>query len=140
MRVETMSVLLVGENLGRFPRLLRWLDSRGCFCQFALSHEDACNLVSQIQFDLVISQYQLPDRTAFPLLDLLAGSSTTLIFTTIVENDSLWLPMLERGERCIGGSVLQANNLSEALDKVLSAALKSGNVETLPAGVGFRPS
>jgi hypothetical protein len=140
MGVETISVLLVGENLGRSSKLLRWLDSRGCFYQLALSYQDACNLVSQTQFDLVISQYQLPDRTAFPLLDLLAGSPATLFFSAVVENGSLWLPMLERGERCIGASVLRSNDLSEALDKVLGAVLKPGHMETLPSGFGLKSS
>ena len=70
----------------------------------AQSYRDAFNLVSHTQFDLVLSQYQLPDRTAFPLLDWLVGSSATLFFSTRVEKGFLWLQMLERGKRCVGYS------------------------------------
>jgi hypothetical protein len=50
------------------------------------SYRDAFNLVSHTQFDFVLSQYQLPDRTAFPLLDWLVGSFATLFFSARVED------------------------------------------------------
>jgi CheY-like chemotaxis protein len=102
MGIEPVKVLLVGEGARNSLQLLQWLSHRGCSCQVAQSCRDACNLVSRTQFDLVLSQYQLPDRTAFPLVDGLAGSPATLFFSTRVESGSLWLKMLERGKRCIG--------------------------------------
>jgi CheY-like chemotaxis protein len=115
-------VFLVGENISHYRQLLQWPHHRGCLSQFAPSYHEAYNLLSRTQFDVVISQYQLPDRTAFPLLDLLAGSPATLFFSKVVENGSLWLPMLERGQRCVGASVVQPNNLIQALDKALNTA------------------
>ena len=79
-RRKDMRVLLVGETARSSLQLLQWLNNRGCRCQLAQSYRDACNLVSRAQFDLVLSQYQLPDRTAFPLLDWLAGSRRDSIF------------------------------------------------------------
>ena len=125
MSTRLISVLLVGEALKNFPQLLRWLDSRGCRCELAQCYRDACNLVSCAQFDLVLSQYQLPDRTAFPLLDRLAGSPATLFFSSRVEDGSLWLKMLDRGNRCVGAPLLRSNDLTEALGTVLDAAVQS---------------
>jgi CheY-like chemotaxis protein len=119
MSTKLISVLLVGEALESFPQLLRWLDSRGCRCQLAQSYRDACKLVSCTQFDLVLSQYQLPDRTAFPLLDLLVGSPATLFFCARVEDGSLWLKMLDRGNRCVGAPLLRSDDLTEALGTVM---------------------
>jgi CheY-like chemotaxis protein len=131
MGINPVMVLLVGEGARNSLQLLQWLNHRGCSCEVAQSCQDACNLVSRTQFDLVLSQYQLPDRTAFPLLDGLAGSPATLFFSTRVENGSLWLKMLERGKRCIGAPVLQSNALTDALARVLDAAPESREKEAV---------
>jgi CheY-like chemotaxis protein len=129
MNSKRISVLLVGETLKNFPQLLRWLDRRGCRYQLAQSYRDARKLVSCTPFDLVLSQYQLPDRTAFPLLDRLVGSPATLFFCARVEDGSLWLKMLDRGNRCVGAPLLRSDDLTEALGTVLDAALQSSEVE-----------
>jgi CheY-like chemotaxis protein len=138
MSTRLISILLVGEALENFPQLLRWLDSRGCRCQLARSYRDACNLVSCTQFDLVLSQYQLPDRTAFPLLDRLVGSPATLFFCARVEDGSLWLKMLDRGNRCVGAPLLRSDDLTEALGTVmLRSNLQKWNP---PSGVDSKSS
>ena len=139
MAENSLSVLLAGDDVGQSPKLLRWLHSRGCLCQFASSYRSACQLILRTRFDLVICQYQLSDRTAFPLLDLLGGSSATLFFSTRVEDGCLWLPMLERGERRIGTPLVRSSDLIEALDKVLSDTVKSREAGLQPS-VGLRPS
>jgi CheY-like chemotaxis protein len=121
-RKPTM-VLLVGETTRRSLQLLLWLDERGCRYRFATSYRDACNLISRTPFDLVLSQYQLPDRTVFPLLDRLKGSPATLFFSTRVEDGPLWLKMLERGKRCVGAPILRSSDLTQALGTLLEAAV-----------------
>jgi hypothetical protein len=81
------------------------------------------------QFDVVLSEYQLPDRTAFPLLDWLVGSPATFFFSTRVEDGSLWLKMLERGKRCVGAPVLRQDGLIEALGTVLDTSIESYELE-----------
>lgn len=122
MSVKPVMVLLVGETARSSLQLLQWLNRRGCRCQLAQSYRGACDLISSTQFDLVLSDYQLPDRTAFPLLDWLVGSPATLFFSTRVENGSLWLKMLERGKRCVGAPLLRSNDFVEALDKAMAIA------------------
>ncbi len=75
-----IKVLLVGHTARSSSQLLQWLEKQGCQCHFASSYEDACILISQTAFELVISQFELPDRTAYPLLDRLVGSTATLFF------------------------------------------------------------
>lgn len=138
MDIEPVKVLLVGEGARNSLQLLQWLSHRGCSCQVAQSCRDACNLVSRTQFDLVLSQYQLPDRTAFPLVDGLAGSPATLFFSTRVESGSLWLKMLERGKRCIGAPALQRSQLFGALGNVVDAAIESYEREGVASGIDSR--
>ena len=131
MGMRPKLVLLVGETSRSSTQLMNWLYKRGCQCHFAMSCQEACSLISHTQFDLVLSQYQLPDRTAFPMLDWLAGSPATLFLSTPVENGCLWLPMLERGKRCVGAPLLRSNDLPEALGKALNTAVKSDEMETV---------
>ena len=131
MRIRPKTVLLVGETARSSTQLMDWLYKRGCQCHFATSYREACNLISRSQFDLVLSQYQLPDRTAFPLLDWLAGSRATVFLSTAVENGCLWLPMLERGERCVGAPLLRSSDFTGALAEVLGAEVRSDEVETI---------
>lgn len=116
---DEIGVLLVGESLAHFPQLARWLNERGCHCELAGSYREACSLLSRTQFDLVLSEYQLPDRTAYPLLDWLAGTPATLLFRARVENGFLWLKMVEQGERCVDAPVLRSNHFLPALEQVL---------------------
>jgi PleD family two-component response regulator len=130
---KPIMVLLVGETARSSLPLLRWLNRRGCRCQLAGCYREACNLISGTQFELVLSEYQLPDRTAFPLLDRLAGSRATLYFSTLVEGGSLWLKMLERGERCVGAPVVRSSDLATMLGSVLDAAVESYEKKTVSA-------
>jgi CheY-like chemotaxis protein len=125
MSTKPTTVLLVGDTARNSSQLLHWLGRGGCDCQTAASYRDACTLLSRNEYDLVLSQYQLPDRTAFPLLDWLIGSSTTLFLSTAVETGSWWLPMLERGERCVGAPIVRADNFTKVLQIVMNAKVPS---------------
>ena len=122
-------VLLVGEIPRSSVELLLWLYERGCRCHFATSYRDACSLISRTQFDLVLSQHRLPDRTAFSLLDWLIGSPATLFLSTVVESGCLWLPMLERGKRCVGAPLLRPNAFNEALARILGDESRLGEMK-----------
>jgi CheY-like chemotaxis protein len=122
MHNDRIMVLLVGENICHSPRWVQWLHDRGCHCEFASSYRDACSVLSRAEFDVVLSEYQLPDRTAYPLLDWLVGTPATLLFCARVEDGFSWLKMLVRGERCFNAPVLRANDLISALDQMLTDA------------------
>jgi hypothetical protein len=140
MSNRPIMVLLVGEVPRSSLQLLLWLYERGCRCHFATSYQDACSLISRTQFDLVLSQYQLPDRTAFSLLDWLIGSPATLFLSTVVESGCLWLPMLERGKRCVGAPVLRSSDFNEALARVLGVEGRSDEMETVGSGASLDSS
>ncbi len=143
MRAKPIMVLLVGETTGSSSNVPEWLElatqltsslGRGTLYQFSRSYGEACELIRSTQFDLVLSEYQLPDRTAFPLLDWLEGSSATLFFSTRVEDGSLWLKMLERGRRCVGAPILRSRDLPKALGTLLEAAVEPSEKERVSAG------
>src|SRR5258707_7873854 len=112
-----IKVLLVGQTARSSFQLLQWLDNQGCECHFASSCEDACILISETAFDVVISQSELPDRTAYPLLDRLMGSTATLFFLKPVENGYSWLPILVRGRECVGEHGVRSGEFLDTLGK-----------------------
>src|ERR1700741_67824 len=95
------TVLLAGDTSTRSATLRQWSRHLDCNWQFAASFQDACRLMSEREFDLVLCQYELPDRTAFPLLDWLEGSHSTLLFSARARKGTRWLPVIERGKRCL---------------------------------------
>jgi CheY-like chemotaxis protein len=131
MRDSPISILLVGEKVQRCAELHRWLHNRGLWSEYAEFYRDACSRISRRQFDLVISEYQLPDRTALPLLDMVAGSPATLFFSRALTTDFLWLLMLDRGRRCVGAPTVRSSNLHGALDRVLHAIGNTRELERL---------
>src|SRR2546430_3973858 len=111
MSVVGVEVLLVGPRARGSSQLLQWLGSRECECHFATTCKEACALLSRSGYDLVLSEYDLPDRAAYPLLEKLIGSTTTLFLSAIVENGVLWVPALLRGRRWPESHMLRPGEL-----------------------------
>jgi len=116
------NVLLAGDIAMRSATLRKWLGQRGCHCELVTSFEDACRALSQREFNLVLCQYNLRDRTAFPLLDRLEGSPSTLVFSAESRRGSRWLPVIERGKRCLDRPLLRTTDLPVALGKILDGS------------------
>ena len=120
MGIKSVEVLLVGPTARGSSQLLQWLGRRECACHFATTCKEACALVSRCAYDLVLSEYDLPDRGAYRLLEQLIGSTSTLFLSTIVENGFLWAPALLRGRKWPDAHMLRPGELSEALSDVLN--------------------
>ena len=119
MSNKPTTVLLAGDTTTRSAILRKCSPHLDCYWQFASSFEDACRLMSQREFHLVLCQYELPDHTAFPLLDWLEGSHSTLLFSKGVGRGSWWLPVIVRGKRCLDRPLLQSMDLLNGLGKML---------------------
>lgn len=119
MSVVGVEVLLVGPRARGSSQLLQWVVSCECECHFATTCKEACALLSCSDYDLVLSEYDLPDRAAHLLLENLIGSTSTLFLSAIVENGFLWVPALLRGRRWPDSHMLRPGELREALSKVL---------------------
>jgi DNA-binding NtrC family response regulator len=121
MRYRDATVLLGGDTVARSTVLRKWLTQAGCSCRVAASYEAACAWLAHDHFDLVLSTYQMADRTAFPLLDWIEGSPSSLIFCAKSGRETRWLPMIEHGERRLDRPPLKSRNLPNALEKMLNA-------------------
>jgi PleD family two-component response regulator len=120
MDIRVMTVLLVGQTARSSLRLVQWLENHACQCHFADSCKDACASFSRMQFDFVLSPYELPDRNAYPLLKHLIGSTSTLFFSVPVENGCLWVPTLARGKKWPASSALRPAEFADTLRKAVN--------------------
>jgi hypothetical protein len=138
MGVIGIEVLLVGPTVRSSSQLLQWLESRECECHCATTCKEACGLISRSSYDLVLSEYDLPDRTAYPLLEQLIGSISTLFLSTIVEDGFLWVPALLRGKRWPDAHMLRPGEFNEALSDVLRK-VRHAKAETEEMAVDTTP-
>lgn len=122
------TVLLAGDTASRSATLRRWLGRRGCHCQFATSFAETCRMLSEREFDFVLCQYDLPDRTAFPLLDWLEGSASSLVFARSGRGRR-WLPVVEGGKRCLDRPLLRTIDLPNTLGNILDGLTVKRSVE-----------
>jgi CheY-like chemotaxis protein len=128
MNGTSTTVLLAGDTASRSATLRKWLGQRDCHCQFATSFVETCRMLSQREFDLVLCQYDLPDRTAFPLLDWLEGSPSSLIFARSGRGRR-WLPVVEGGQRRLDRPLLRTIDLPNTLGDILDGLTPKGSIE-----------
>jgi DNA-binding response OmpR family regulator len=127
MKDKSAAVLLVGETAARSTTVRKWLSKMGCSFCVVTCFEGARSWLTQMHFDLVLCNYQLVDRTAFPLLDWLEGSPSSLIFCSKRGRESRWLPVIEHGERRLDRQLLGARNLTSALESILAGRARQGS-------------
>ena len=127
-------VLFVGESPRSFFLHKKHLESNGCECEFAECERAAWEMLSDRQFDLVLSLH--PSRgTSSPSLGiLLSGSATTLFYALRVEVGYWWVPILRLGEECFGAPVVRPGEFANAIGEVL----KDIRAESVPSGITMR--
>ena len=119
MEPSRPKVLLIGETAQDSSYLANHLRRHGCEYKFAVSYEEACSLLGVQSFDLVLSALRPAGNSAFSLVALLEGSTTTLFYSEPVENGCWWLPALRNGQNCFGSSALLPSEFVSVLDEVI---------------------
>ena len=112
-------VLLVGESPRSFFLHQKYLERKGCQCEFAQCERKAWEMLSDRQFGLVLSLYSSRGTRSPSLGILLSGSTTTLFYALRVEVGYWWVPILRLGQECYGAPVLRPSEFANALDEVL---------------------
>ena len=98
MDVCGVRVLVVGNAARKASILEDYLLKRGCDVCFATSQKDALELLQRNQFDLVLSEFMLPDGTAYQLMPALRGTDTTMFFSNAVEDGCWWMNAIYEGK------------------------------------------
>ena len=114
--MEVPRVLLIGKSEMDFVTLRRHLEEEGCECRFVSSYSDGVELLGQLRFDLILSNGQPGIRNLVPSL---SGSSTSLFCAHAIEDSCLWLPVVLKGDECLGAPPLRPKEFAEKLEQIL---------------------
>ena len=128
----TIRILLVGEGLNQHSQVAQCLACWGAERQYASSVRQACALLKEQAFDLVISQLKLTDGPASQMIPLLEGSPVTLFCSQPVAIGCWWLPVMEGGKLCWGAPGLRAKEFGELLHRMVTAGLSVSIIEETP--------
>jgi PleD family two-component response regulator len=136
---SVVTILLVGDSAPDISLLRNQLRMLGCAVSFVTSCEAALRTLAERKFDLVLAEFLLPDATAYQLLRPLSGTRTTLFFCVSVENDSLWIPILEEGRDRLGSPAVQPARFAKALRDVVVRKRANRREELACSSADVRP-
>jgi len=112
-------VLLVGECANPQSLIAQRLSAWDADCQSANSSEEACHLLTQQTFELVMSETTLVDGSALRIIPFLEGSSTTLFCSHPIEDSCVWIKLVDRGQVCWGAPALRPSEFRRLLYRLL---------------------
>jgi hypothetical protein len=119
MRARGVTVLLVGNSTRGGATLENYFLKRGCKICFASSLKEALEFLRLHRFDLVLSDFQLSDGTAYQLMPSLRGTGTTMFFSTAVEEGYWWINAIYEGQDHSNEPGMRASQFKIVLDELL---------------------
>jgi hypothetical protein len=121
MDAKKLKALLIGWSSGGCSSLSWRLKKLGCDCWFAFSNQEACWLLDNDSFNLVLSPIALNGNCMHPLIGQLDGSYVTLFYSEVMNNGCWWVPALWLGRNCHGVPALRHTEFVTALDETIKA-------------------
>jgi CheY-like chemotaxis protein len=118
MTLSGKDVLLVGQSFHSAHALTERLRKWGFRCHFASNLQTACQLLSSVRVDVVLSNTHLSDGTGFGLVGTLAGLPITAFLCLPVENSCFWLPAIDGGKECLGLPALRPSEFANELEEM----------------------
>jgi hypothetical protein len=128
-------VLLLGESARGSSYLLCHLEQLGCACAFATSSEEAITLIDRHAFYLILSTKPLHETER--LVAALSGSDCTVFFSYPVEGGCWWLPLVRRGQKCLGAPAVRPSEFVGLLDRLVKEIESNETAVRIP---GILPS
>ena len=120
----SVRVLLIGESENGFSSLFRWLEEQECLCEFASSYGEGVRLFADQPFDVVLCSGQPGIRTLFPSV---VASRASLFCAHAIEDSCLWVPVILRGEECLGRSPLRPREFAGTLQRIVEELKSSAS-------------
>jgi hypothetical protein len=117
MSEDTIRVLLIGETEHGCSHVRRLLEKRGCSCWFGKSFDEGAELFDRHSFHMVLSTVPFHQYDQF--LVRLRQLPSTVFQCFQVEDGCWWLPVVRKGEECLGAPALRASEFLGALDQIV---------------------
>lgn len=123
MDARGVTVLLVGKGARNAPVLEDHLRKRGCEVCFAISGKQAVEILQRRRFDLVLSEFMLPDGRAYQLMAPLHDTETSMFFSNSVEEGCWWMTALFKGQDRSEEAGMRPAEFRTRLDEILCGKL-----------------
>jgi hypothetical protein len=114
-RTGPQKILLVGGILSLTSYLLQRFPAWHADYWFASTCHEACDLLKQQSFDLVLSEFRLTDGWASQMIPHLEGSPANLFCLQIVEAGCWWVPLARTGRKCDMAPALRRSEFFQVL-------------------------
>jgi hypothetical protein len=131
MGLATVNAVILGERPEGSSYLRGHLEQQGCHCVFARSLDEAFAEYEPHAIDLLLSTKPLPK--AEELQQFLGGASCTVYFCFRVEDGCWWLPLLSRGQKCLGAPAFRPSEFVGELDRLVKDIQHGARIEPEPA-------
>jgi len=94
---------------------------------------DAQTLLKTFQIDVVLAKETLGDGRGYDIAEAVTKQKGTLLVGVALSENSLWLPVIDRGERVLGSRAIASSLLEAELVRILTArAIERGGEPVTP--------
>lgn len=146
MTTYDQNILLVGREFLESPAVIDWFLKRQRRCLVAPTVNEVGKLSKSLKFDLILSNYHLPDGTGSALIDRFQNLPVSLFLSHPVEDGCIWLPGILRGVIGWGTAALKPRAFGRLLadlisgDKEVYCNQSHLSQSSEPTNVAFRQS
>jgi len=127
MTAQMVSILMIGEPLPGTDVTLARLAAAGWASCRARTLRDGQDLMKTFRIDVVLAAESLPDGRGYDIAESVLRQSGTLLVGIALSENTLWLPVVERGQRVLGNRAIGAGLLeTEMLRNLTTGAAERG--------------
>ena len=120
MPVIRMNTLFLGSPSPQIFAILTRLGRKGWGSYSADSVTEGRGLVESCEFEVILSQEQLPDGRGYDLIEPVVARGGSLIVSVELRTKSLWLPVVDHGENILGACAIHPDVLEPEIEKILA--------------------
>jgi len=120
MAAKAVRILTIGKTTFSTGATLARLGECGWGSYAVESVRAAQDLLKTFQIDVVLATESLPDGRGYDLAECVARQRGTLLVGVALSENSLWLPVVDHGERVLGSRAIGARILESELVKMLT--------------------
>jgi DNA-binding response OmpR family regulator len=122
MSAAVIRILVVGNHPAATSAITTRLMLLGWASQVVDTLREARNALATLKFEVVLAAEILPDGRGYELTEGVAFRSGTLFVCVALSENSLWLPVLDRGASVLGTRAISGAELESEIVKLLSGS------------------
>jgi DNA-binding response OmpR family regulator len=122
MSAAVIRILVVGSHPPATSAITTRLVLLGWGSQLVDTLREASIALETFKFEVVLSAEHLPDGRGYELTEVVASRKSTLFVCVALSENSLWLPVLDRGASVLGTRAVSGSDLEFEIVKLLSVS------------------